>query len=157
MHPLLLLTSLPPISSFASYILFRKLRHKNLLEFYGVCLEPEHISLLVEYMPNSGLLPLLADSSFNLNLRNKVGYFIYPLNIFITIIQVKIVKQIAEAMEFLSNQRDNDWLAINGNLKSANVLVSRDTMEVKVGDYGQGNLKDLARTMTSVGTVAWTG
>ncbi len=30
-------------------------------------------------------------------------------------------------------------------------------MEIKISDYGQDNIKDLARTMTSVGTVAWTG
>lgn len=29
--------------------------------------------------------------------------------------------------------------------------------EVKVADYGQSNVKDLARTMTSVSNVAWTG
>jgi serine/threonine protein kinase len=49
--------------------------------------------------------------------------------------------------------------AINthGNLKSGNVLVNLDRCEVKLTDYGQGSLKDLARTMTSIGTVAWTG
>lgn len=49
------------------------------------------------------------------------------------------------------------WLSIFGNLKSTNILVNPDTYEVKISDYGQGDLKDLGRTMTSIGTVAWTG
>jgi serine/threonine protein kinase len=59
-------------------------------------------------------------------------------------------------MEFLSTN-ENSWVSIHGTLKSANILVVRERMEVKICDYGQSNLKDLARTMTSVGTIAWTG
>lgn len=63
--------------------------------------------------------------------------------------------QIAEAMAFLSQFPDKD-LNTHGNLKSGNVLVNTSKMEVKVTDHGQSSLKDLARTMTSVGTIAWT-
>jgi serine/threonine protein kinase len=71
--------------------------------------------------------------------------------------KVKLVKQIADGMEYMANMYEHPWLAMHGNLKSCNVLVQRETMTVKLCDFGQGNLKDLARTMTSVGTVAWTG
>ena len=70
---------------------------------------------------------------------------------------MKIMRQIASGMDYLANQSNYPWLAMHGNLKSNNVLVNSTTLDVKVCDYGQGNLKDLARTMTSVGTVAWTG
>lgn len=35
--------------------------------------------------------------------------------------------------------------------------MKKETKEVKVSDYGQGRLKDLGRTMTSIASVAWTG
>lgn len=59
-------------------------------------------------------------------------------------------------MEYLSSITDHQWL-VTFALKSPNVLITRDKLEVKLCDVGQGNLRDLARTMTSVGTVAWTG
>ncbi len=70
---------------------------------------------------------------------------------------MSLAKQIAAGMAYLESQTEDPWLAVHGNLKSSNILVIRDTMEVKICDFGQGNLKELARTMTSVGTVAWTG
>eukprot|EP00026_Physarum_polycephalum_P000670 Phypoly_transcript_00671.p1 GENE.Phypoly_transcript_00671~~Phypoly_transcript_00671.p1 ORF type:complete len:807 (+),score=131.97 Phypoly_transcript_00671:1680-4100(+) len=117
-----------------------KLNHKNLLDFYGICLEPNKISLVIAYMPKSSLNALLYDSTFSLSYNSKV----------------KLVKQIADGMDYLYNISEHPWLAMNGNLKSCNVLVQRDSLTVKLCDFGQGNLKDLARTMTSVGTVAWT-
>jgi len=117
-----------------------KLKHKNLLEFYGVSLQKDRVSLLVGFMPNSGLPALLSDTSVSLPFKS----------------QVKIARQIAAGMDYITGQTDYPWLTMHGNLKSANVLVARSTLDVKLCDFGQGNLKDLARTMTSVGTVAWT-
>lgn len=59
-------------------------------------------------------------------------------------------------MLFLSMQPDQS-LGIHANLKSGNIMINNSTLDVRVNDYGQNNLKDLGRTMTSVGTVAWTG
>lgn len=117
-----------------------KLKHKNLLEFYGVSLQKDRVSLLVGYLPNSGLPALLSDTSVQLPFKS----------------QVKIARQIASGMDYITSQTDYPWLVMHGNLKSTNVLVTRGTLDVKLCDFGQGNLKDLARTMTSVGTVAWT-
>ena len=43
------------------------------MQFYGVCLEPGHISLVIEYMPQAATLQdLLADYTISLTLANKV-------------------------------------------------------------------------------------
>lgn len=48
------------------------------------------------------------------------------------------------------------YMNTHDNLKSNNILIGRD-WEVKITDYGHSNIRELARTMTSVGNVAWTG
>lgn len=115
-----------------------KLRHKNLIEIYGVCLEPGHFSIVKEFKPNSGLRGFL----------NRTPSTSLPT-------KIKIAKQIAEGMTFVSSL-EHPALSIHTNLKSGNVLVNADISEVKLTDVGLGCLKDLARTMTSVGTVSWT-
>lgn len=47
-------------------------------------------------------------------------------------------------------------MRIHEDLKSNNILLDKDWV-AKVADYGQNSIKDLARTVTSVGNVAWTG
>ena len=41
-------------------------------------------------------------------------------------------------------------------VQSNNILITRN-LDVKITDFGQTNIKDLARTMTSISSVAWTG
>jgi len=59
-------------------------------------------------------------------------------------------------MYFLARHPD-PYIHIFANLKSGNIFVNLERGETKVTDFGQGSLKDLGRTMTSIGTVAWTG
>lgn len=119
--------------------LLSKISHKNLLEVYGTCFEAGNIGLVCAYVPNGQLRAILSNSSIALSPANKLW----------------IAREVAEGMLALSKNPDPD-ISVHGNLKSGNILVNLDKREVKVTDYGQGNLKDLARTMTSVGTVAWT-
>lgn len=49
------------------------------------------------------------------------------------------------------------YIHLFGNLKSCNIYVDLERGETKVSDFGQGGLRDLARTVTAIGTVAWTG
>lgn len=62
---------------------------------------------------------------------------------------------LARGMAYITSQPDHS-MRMNDNLKSNNVLVSRD-WDVKVADYGHSNIRELARTLTSVGNIAWTG
>lgn len=119
--------------------LLNKLKHENLIEYYGASFEPGQVGLISAYMPDSQLRQILSKESIPLNFSTKLS----------------IVKQIAAGMMFLSEHHDPD-VAVHGGLKSGNVLVNLSKQQVKLTDYAQGNLKDLARTMTSVGTVAWT-
>jgi hypothetical protein len=43
------------------------------------------------------------------------------------------------------------------NLTSGKLLVNLETVTSKITYYGQNSLKDLAKAMTTVGAVAWTG
>lgn len=66
-----------------------------------------------------------------------------------------MVLSLARGMAFLTSLPDLN-MQIHDNLKSNNVLIGKD-WDVKVADYGHNNIRELARTMTSVGNIAWTG
>lgn len=63
--------------------------------------------------------------------------------------------ELARGMAYISSHPD-PTMRMHDNLKSNNVLVSKN-WEVKVADYGHSNIRELARTLTSVGNIAWTG
>jgi serine/threonine protein kinase len=115
-----------------------KLHHNNILPFYAICLEQEKLTILSEYESKGNLKHLLADSSTQLTLSRKV----------------KLALGLAQGMAYLTSLPDAA-LSKHDNLKSGNVLIGKDG-EVKVADYGHSNIKEIARTMTSVGNVAWT-
>lgn len=97
------------------------------------------MSVIADYMPRGNLKLMLADNSISLTLQQKL----------------KIAMDVAKGLSYLNTHRDED-LKIHCNLKSYNILIGRD-LEAKVSDYGLRHLKELARTMTSIGSVAWTG
>eukprot|EP00026_Physarum_polycephalum_P001822 Phypoly_transcript_01825.p1 GENE.Phypoly_transcript_01825~~Phypoly_transcript_01825.p1 ORF type:complete len:934 (+),score=138.65 Phypoly_transcript_01825:235-3036(+) len=115
-----------------------KLSHANLLQFYAVCLDNNHLAMISEFMPRGNLKELLADTSINLPMSKRM----------------KIAHDIACGMSYLTNVPYEE-MNKHDNLKSYNILLGKD-WEAKIADYGQSNLKELARTMTSVGSVAWT-
>jgi len=116
----------------------RKLSHPNVLPFYGICLDPGHIALVVEYAAKGSLRKVLTDDATPLSWPQRY----------------KIAKEIASGMNYL-NQYPDDHVHLNDNLKSNNVLIMKDG-EAKITDFGQTSVKDLARTMTSISTVCWT-
>lgn len=90
-------------------------------------------------MSKGNLKALLADNNVTLSLKHRI----------------KIALDIANGMSYLSNHADHD-IRNHNNLKSNNIMVGKE-WEIKIADYGHSNLKELARTMTSIGSVAWTG
>lgn len=50
------------------------------MEIYGVCFEPGHISVLTEYMPNSGLRQLLSNESISLSWPIQLKIALQVLN-----------------------------------------------------------------------------
>jgi hypothetical protein len=115
-----------------------KLNNPNLLRFHAVCIEPGHLTIISEYVPKGNLRLLLNNTSVQLPLARKV----------------KIALSLAQGMAYLTSVPDAA-MQMHDNLKSNNVLVTKD-WEVKVADYGHSNIRELARTMTSVGNIAWT-
>lgn len=115
-----------------------KLQHPNLLTFHAVCLKPDNLTILSEYEYKGNLKAHLADSSVQLSFARKL----------------KIAHGLAQGMAYLTALPDVP-MSTHDNLKSGNVLIGKDG-EVKIADYGHSNIKELARTMTSVGNVAWT-
>lgn len=125
------------ISLISDVSLLSKTHHPNLLTVYGVCLKKNNISIILDYVANGSLRDIL-------NSDKAIPYDKI----------VKVAAQVASGMQFLTSQSD-EQLRIHDNFKSNNILVTND-WQVKITDYGQTNIKDLARTMTSISSVAWT-
>eukprot|EP00026_Physarum_polycephalum_P016921 Phypoly_transcript_17970.p1 GENE.Phypoly_transcript_17970~~Phypoly_transcript_17970.p1 ORF type:complete len:237 (+),score=52.78 Phypoly_transcript_17970:77-712(+) len=115
-----------------------QMNHPNILKFHGVCLDEGAVSLITEYMPYGNLKDKLAES----------GSLPLPM-------RIQIAIDIANGMKFLDSCHDNLALRKHDSLKSNNIMIGKD-WEVKITDYGQTSIKDLARTMTSIGSIAWT-
>eukprot|EP00026_Physarum_polycephalum_P007269 Phypoly_transcript_07327.p1 GENE.Phypoly_transcript_07327~~Phypoly_transcript_07327.p1 ORF type:complete len:535 (+),score=88.08 Phypoly_transcript_07327:138-1607(+) len=122
----------------ADVSLLSKIDHPNLLPVVGACVEEHHISIVTAFAARGNLRALLSDPGTSITMAQSL----------------KIARDIAAGMEFLSKHPDPE-IRIHDNFKSHNVLLMKD-WEVKITDYGQANIKDLARTMTSVSNVAWT-
>jgi len=117
--------------------ILRKVEHPNLLPFYAVCLDEQHISIVTEYVLRGNLRDILS-SDYTLSLAQRL----------------KIAKDIVSGMAFLSSYSDTD-IRIHPNFQSHNIMITMD-WGAKIADFGQASIKDLARTMTSVTNVAWT-
>lgn len=122
----------------ADITIMSKMSHPNVLPYFGICAESNQISLAVEY-GSRNLSQIVSNTT--IALTNQI--------------RTKIAVGIALGMQYISNHPD-PAVRKNDNLKSNNIMVDRD-WDVKVTDYGQANIKDFARTMTTVTSVAWTG
>ena len=118
--------------------LMKKMNHPNVLPFYAICVEPNHITVISEYESRGNLKAMLADSSIQLSFQKKV----------------KMMLDLARGIQYITNHPD-PTMRIHDNLKSNNILIGKD-WDVKVADYGHSNIRELARTLTSVANIAWT-
>jgi len=126
------------IQLFSTAIVLSKLDHPNLLPLFGICPEPFNTCLVVEFMHKGSLYQILHNKSVRLRFKKIVD----------------IAQQVALGMAYLTSHPDPS-VNVHNNLKSHNILIS-ENWEVKISDYGQSFLKNLAHTMTSKGDVAWT-
>jgi len=126
------------ISLLSDVSMLSRVKHPNLLPVYGVCTKRNNISIVVDFVQNGSLKDLIAREGTSLSNAQCM----------------KLAYDISVGMHFLTTQ-PNPELHVHDNFKSNNILVSK-SMEVKITDFGQTNIKDLARTMTSISSVAWT-
>jgi len=114
-------------------LIMRQLRHPNVLQVLGACLDPPCI--VMEFMPRGNLFQLIHDLSAPLTL--------------VTI--RKIALDVCRGMAYLHGR---DPPLIHRDLKPHNLLVD-DNWRVKVCDFGLSKFIEAKRHMTACGTPAY--
>lgn len=114
-----------------------KMRHANVVPFYGVVVASPNISIVTEFKHKGSLNDVLSHGSFASTLHAKV----------------KIATDIANGMRYI--RRQPGFVGIHRDLKTPNILVGASG-DIKVADFGLAALYDVTRTLTSIGLVTWT-
>lgn len=118
--------------------ILKQLRHPNILQFMGACMQPPHLCIVSEFEPNGSLFQLLHRSNRPISLAQKI----------------QIALDTAIGMNYLHTCKPP---IIHGDLKSANLLLNHD-FRVKVCDFGLSRVK-LSSKMSvgsKLGTPEWT-
>ncbi|XP_061086393.1 guanylate cyclase 2G [Conger conger] len=93
----------------------RELKHENLVQFFGVCIEPPNICVVTQYCKRGSLKDVIRNSDIDLDWMFKLSFAF----------------DIVNGMEFLHNSR----LKSHGNLKPTTCLVD-SRMQVKISGFG---------------------
>jgi len=96
------------------------LRHKNIVLFQGAVLSHEKYMCIIMELCERGSL-------YNF-LRNKKNHLDYKM-------QIRMLRQIAEAMDYLHHGFRKDKPTLHCDLKSGNILLT-DSLDCKVCDFG---------------------
>jgi|GEM_PF-7044898 len=114
-----------------------RLRHPNVIHFFGACIEQGHYALVMEYMDKGSLYKLLQDEGESLLWQRRTS----------------IAYGVGNGLAYLHSQN-----VLHRDLKSLNVLMSRD-YQPKIGDFGLSKIKQETSRATSkggaIGTLAW--
>ncbi|TPP60917.1 M3K12 [Fasciola gigantica] len=111
----------------------RSLRHPNIVQFKGVCVEPRCYCILMEYCPYGQLYEMLHS-----------GREVQPYHV------TDWAKQIALGMQYLHTNK-----IIHRDLKSPNVLIGENDV-LKISDFGVSReWNETSVKMSFAGTVAW--
>eukprot|EP00727_Mastigamoeba_balamuthi_P010624 m51a1_g6184 putative protein tyrosine kinase (1121) ;mRNA; f:40599-46272 len=117
--------------------LMRSMRHPNVLQFLGSCLEPPNICILFEYMGRGSLYSIL---------HNPAEHFDWPL----------LLGALCDTSRGVLYLHSSKPPIIHRDLKSHNLLVD-ENWKVKVSDFGLSTIMEQAsQTMTACGTPCWT-
>ncbi|XP_064169836.1 guanylate cyclase 2G [Anguilla rostrata] len=93
----------------------RELKHENLVQFFGVCIEPPNICVITQYCKRGSLKDVLRNSDIDLDWMFKLSFAF----------------DIVNGMEFLHKSN----LKSHGNLKPTTCLVD-SRMQVKISGFG---------------------
>lgn len=112
----------------------RHLRHKNIIEFLGVCSKSPCYCIVMEYCSKGQLCTVLKT-------KNTITRELFS----------EWVMEIADGMHYLHQNK-----VIHRDLKSPNILVSQDD-SIKICDFGTSHLqkKNDSTMMSFCGTVSW--
>ncbi|KAL6076589.1 Constitutive triple response 4 [Balamuthia mandrillaris] len=116
-----------------------KLRHPNVVQFLGACLQPPNICIVTEFLEKGNLAEVLKrdkDGSEPLSWHKKI----------------KMARQAAQGMNYLHQSKPK---IVHRDLKSLNLLVD-ENLTVKVADFGLSKLTVTGNTLNSkVGSLNW--
>ncbi|XP_074572426.1 serine/threonine-protein kinase STY46-like [Curcuma longa] len=114
--------------------IMRKVRHKNVLRFFGACTRPPTLCIVTEFMSRGSVYDYL---------HKHKGLFKLP-----TLLRVAI--DVSKGMNYLHQNN-----IIHRDLKAANLLMDENEV-IKVADFGVARVKAESGVMTAeTGTYRW--
>eukprot|EP00520_Triparma_pacifica_P000226 CAMPEP_0118649310 /NCGR_PEP_ID=MMETSP0785-20121206/9634_1 /TAXON_ID=91992 /ORGANISM="Bolidomonas pacifica, Strain CCMP 1866" /LENGTH=1294 /DNA_ID=CAMNT_0006541587 /DNA_START=22 /DNA_END=3903 /DNA_ORIENTATION=+ len=125
-------------------VLIKALNHPSVVQYKGCVWDREMIGLMLEFVDGGALSDLLQDTQVKLDWEEP---------------KLMQAMDIANAMVYLHSTRywedeKQEWMKciIHRDLKPDNMLVVKDTMNVKLTDFGEARARKPDKTMTQVGT-----
>lgn len=88
------------------------LSHPNVIDFIGACTEPDHLAILLEFMPGGDASILLARDDVQITWERRLSWLL----------------DVAKAMQYLHSRTPQ---IIHRDLKTENVLISADFLTAK--------------------------
>lgn len=115
--------------------ILRKIRHKNVVQFIGVCTQAQCFYIVTEFMEGGSLYEFY---------RRRKGVRLSPAAV------TKAGLDVARGMDYLHKNK-----IIHRDLKASNLLIDQNGV-VKVADFGVSRIKDDKGIMTAeTGTYRW--
>ncbi|KAM9837894.1 guanylate cyclase 2G [Aulostomus maculatus] len=102
-------------SIIAEFNVMKEMKHENLVQFFGVCVEPPNICLVIQYCRKGSLKDLLKDSDVELDGMFKLSF----------------AYDIVNGMEFIHKSN----LKFHGNLKPSTCMVD-SRLQIKLSGFG---------------------
>ncbi|KAJ3086390.1 hypothetical protein HK102_013201 [Quaeritorhiza haematococci] len=105
-----------------------ELNHDNIVQFYGICAEPNHYAIVMDYCENGSLADYLHQEGRNLTLSWDRRY--------------TMMEDLAQAIEYLHARK-----FVHRNLRSSKVLLKSD-LTICITGFGDAILRDEEYTRT---------
>ncbi|XP_057213833.1 guanylate cyclase 2G [Triplophysa rosa] len=115
-----ILTNIKKPSVIAEFNMLRELKHENLFQFFGVCIEPPNICIVMQYCKKGSLTDVLGNSEIELDSMFKISF----------------AYDIVNGMEYIHKSS----LKSHGNLKPSTCLVD-SRLQIKLSGFGLWELK----------------
>ena len=125
-------------------VLIKALNHPAIVQYMGCVWDREMIGLMLEFVDGGALSDLLQDTQVKLDWEEP---------------KLMQATDIANAMVYLHSTRywedeKQEWMncVIHRDLKPDNMLVVKETLNIKLTDFGEARARKPDKTMTQVGT-----
>ncbi|XP_072230081.1 guanylate cyclase 2G [Leuresthes tenuis] len=115
-------------SILAEFSAMKEMKHENLVQFFGVCIEPPNICLVIQYCKKGSLKDVLKASDVDLDGMFKLSF----------------AYDIVNGMEFIHKSS----LKFHGNLKPSTCLVD-SRLQIKLSGFGLWEFKYGSKNMTN--------